>query len=81
LPDEKDFQNSGSRDSYKTWLTRVGVVVAYGVVLKGHSAFFKNPNREIRDAKERKEEEERLAEEDALSLGGTRKEDGQSEVD
>ena len=67
---------------YKTWLTRVGVVVAYGAVLTGHSAFFKNPNREIRDGEERREEEEeRLAAEHALSLGETRKEDGQGEVD
>jgi hypothetical protein len=79
LADEK-FQNSGSRDPYKSWLTRVGVVVAYGAVLAGHSAFFKNPNREIRDEKEREEEEERLAAEHALSLGETRREDGQAEV-
>ena len=80
MPDDKDFQNSGSRDSYKTWLTGVGVVIAYGAVLTGHSAFFKNPNREIRNAKEREEEEERPAAKDALSLGVTRKEDGQREV-
>jgi hypothetical protein len=53
----------------------------YGTVLWGHSAFFKNPNRELRDAKERKEEEERLAEEDALSLSANKEKGRPGEVD